>query len=205
MGVGDAVLKVGLADWEEPLGDDRRAPRFIETVHRRGYRFLAAVGPTCTARPSTKIPSLGHATVNADDDDESRAAGTRLVGCAAEISALGASLEKAICGDRQMVFLTGEPGIGKTALVTAFLAQVTSRGGCWIGEGQCIEHFGSGEAYLPVFAALHHLSGAPGGVRLQKVLEQYAPSWLAQIPGLLDAATLRDPGAPDSRRHPVSE
>jgi DNA-binding winged helix-turn-helix (wHTH) protein len=188
--VGDAVLKVGIGELRRALGDDRRAPRFIETVHRRGYRFLAAVGPTSAARPSTKIPSLGHATVNADDADESRAAGHRLVGREAEIRALGVCLEKALRGDRQLVFLTGEPGIGKTALVTAFLAHVTSRCACWIGEGQCIEHFGSGEAYLPVFAALHHLSGAPGGVRLRKVLEQHAPSWLAQIPALLDAATL---------------
>jgi predicted ATPase len=159
-------------------------------VHRRGYRFLAAVGPTSAAPSGADIPSLGRATINADDADERRAAGTHLVGREAEFRALGACLEKALRGDRQLVFVTGEPGIGKTALVTAFLAQVTSRGDCWIGEGQCIEHFGSGEAYLPVFAALHHLSGAPGGVRLRNVLEQYAPSWLAQIPGLLDAATL---------------
>ena len=41
--VGDAVLTVGIGEVRRALGDDPRAPRFIETVHRRGYRFLATI------------------------------------------------------------------------------------------------------------------------------------------------------------------
>ncbi len=89
-----------------------------------------------------------------------------------------------------MVFVIGEPGIGKTALVGAFVEQVARSTEAWIGEGQCIEHYGAGEAYLPVFGALHQLCGRPDGSRLQEILAQYAPSWLAQMPGLLDAPTL---------------
>ena len=36
--VGDAVLKVAIRQIREALADDSRAPRFIETAHRRGYR-----------------------------------------------------------------------------------------------------------------------------------------------------------------------
>ncbi|MGH8058753.1 MAG: winged helix-turn-helix domain-containing protein, partial [Candidatus Entotheonellia bacterium] len=36
--VGEAVLSVTLAELRKALGDDPRAPQFIETVHRRGYR-----------------------------------------------------------------------------------------------------------------------------------------------------------------------
>src|SRR5690242_9042997 len=39
--VGDAVLKVSIGEIRRALGDACRAPRFIETVHRRGYRFIA--------------------------------------------------------------------------------------------------------------------------------------------------------------------
>ncbi|HVF91772.1 MAG TPA: winged helix-turn-helix domain-containing protein, partial [Blastocatellia bacterium] len=41
--VGDAVLKDSIRQIREALGDDARSPRFIETVHRRGYRFIAQV------------------------------------------------------------------------------------------------------------------------------------------------------------------
>lgn len=40
--VGDAVLKTHLAEIRRALGDDIKSPRFIETAHRRGYRFIAA-------------------------------------------------------------------------------------------------------------------------------------------------------------------
>ena len=39
--VGDAVLKVTIRDIRKALGDDSHAPKFIETAHRRGYRFVA--------------------------------------------------------------------------------------------------------------------------------------------------------------------
>jgi pimeloyl-ACP methyl ester carboxylesterase/DNA-binding winged helix-turn-helix (wHTH) protein len=41
--VGDAVLKVTIREVRKALGDDPQAPRYIETAHRRGYRFVAPV------------------------------------------------------------------------------------------------------------------------------------------------------------------
>ena len=41
--VGDAALKVCVLEIRRVLADDAKAPRFIETVHRRGYRFIAPV------------------------------------------------------------------------------------------------------------------------------------------------------------------
>src|SRR6185436_20558364 len=41
--VADGVLKVCMAEIRKALGDSATAPRFIETVHRRGYRFVAKV------------------------------------------------------------------------------------------------------------------------------------------------------------------
>src|SRR5215510_1328406 len=41
--ISEGVLKGYIRDLRHVLGDDPEAPRFIETVARRGYRFLAAV------------------------------------------------------------------------------------------------------------------------------------------------------------------
>ena len=54
MHVGDAVLKTQIREIRQALGDSARAPRFIETAHRRGYRFICRV----EQRPSLRLTSL---------------------------------------------------------------------------------------------------------------------------------------------------
>ena len=81
--------------------------------------------------------------------------------------------------------LVGEPGIGKTALVETFVAQVRATADVWVGHGQCMDHYGAGEAYLPVLEALGRLGRGPAGAPLVAVLWQYAPSWLVHLPALL--------------------
>ena len=44
--VGDSVLKVGVRELRALLGDDMRNPTYIETLHRRGYRFVAQPRPS---------------------------------------------------------------------------------------------------------------------------------------------------------------
>ena len=41
--VGEAVLKVTIRQLREALDDDPKSPRFIETAHRRGYRFIGQI------------------------------------------------------------------------------------------------------------------------------------------------------------------
>src|SRR5262245_41947442 len=41
--VADGALKVCIREIRRALEDDARTPRFIETAHRRGYRFIARV------------------------------------------------------------------------------------------------------------------------------------------------------------------
>jgi tetratricopeptide (TPR) repeat protein len=86
------------------------------------------------------------------------------------------------------VFVTGEAGIGKSALVTAFLQQIAGDIDIWVARGQCIEHYGAGEAYLPVLEALSRLGREAGGQRLVRFLRQYAPTWLVHLPMLLSAS-----------------
>jgi predicted ATPase len=114
----------------------------------------------------------------------------KLVGREAELIQLQHWLDKALTGERQLVFVGGEPGIGKTALVDAFLAQLRERGEVRITYGQCVEQYGSGEAYLPLLEATNRLCREPGSERRIEALKQYAPTWLAQLPGLVERREL---------------
>ena len=88
-----------------------------------------------------------------------------LVGREVELAALHQRLETALQGQRQVVFLAGEPGIGKTALVDAFLTQLQRRTDVRTTSGQCVEQYGPGEAYLPLLEATTRLCRGPGGER----------------------------------------
>jgi predicted ATPase len=90
-----------------------------------------------------------------------------------------------------VVFVTGEAGLGKTTVVEAFLAQAGDRKTLRIGRGQCIEHYGVGEAYLPVLESLGRLCQASSGEGLTALLARRAPTWVVQMPWLLSAADLQ--------------
>ena len=58
--LGTAINKI-----REALGDSAENPRFIETLARRGYRFIAPVGiiePTAVEPPATDLPTSGRQT-----------------------------------------------------------------------------------------------------------------------------------------------
>src|SRR5262245_4664238 len=63
--VGDAVLKTTIRDLRKALHDDPHTPRFIETAHRRGYRFIAPVShadlPAGPMAPSSSTPRVHYA------------------------------------------------------------------------------------------------------------------------------------------------
>jgi len=54
--VGDAVLKDVVRQLREALNDCATAPCYIETAHRRGYRFIAKISPACTV-PAVQEPA----------------------------------------------------------------------------------------------------------------------------------------------------
>src|SRR5262249_30474052 len=88
----------------------------------------------------------------------------------------------------RLVFVTGEAGIGKTSLVETFLGRFDGAADLRIGRGQCVEHYGATEAYLPLLEALGRLGREPRGAALVQVLKQHAPTWLGQLPALLSDA-----------------
>ncbi|MEO5883777.1 MAG: AAA family ATPase [Caldimonas sp.] len=175
--VSDAALSRAIRELRVVLGDDAGAPRFIATVHGVGFRF---VGPI-EGEPTTPT------------NERREAARLRLVARTGELSLLDAGLAAARAGRRQIVFVTGEAGIGKTALVEAFLEQQTGGGDLWAAQGRCIEQYGTGEAFLPMLEALENLTPQIGAKPLRDLLARYAPGWLAQLPWLTGPAPALEP------------
>jgi phytoene dehydrogenase-like protein len=73
----------------------------------------------------------------------------------------------------------------------AFLSQVAGAAPVRIGRGQCVEHYGAGEAYLPILDALTRLCREPNGDAVVRALAQYAPTWVVQMPSLVGTGELR--------------
>ena len=174
--VGDSSLKSCIRQIRQALGDPARQPRFIETVHRRGYRFIASIAKCDDLAP---IPAADGQPLESRQPPPSL-----LVGRSKELLQLHAWLAQALSGERQIVFVTGGPGSGKTTFVEAFEQHAAADGRVWIASGQCFEQFGSGEAYLPVLEAVGRLARRTGGQQLLRLLADHAPTWLLQLPSL---------------------
>jgi DNA-binding winged helix-turn-helix (wHTH) protein/tetratricopeptide (TPR) repeat protein len=178
--VGDAVLKVTVRQLREALEDDPKRPRFIETSHRRGYRFIGKIAE------QTRQRQREHPLI-----EDSSASGAffvypGVVGREQALARMHRWLQRMLRGDRQIGFVTGEAGIGKTALVDAFARTIPADGSIRVGRGQCLEQYGTGEAYLPVLEAIGRLCREQRQVA--DVVRAHAPMWLLQMPSLLSAS-----------------
>ena len=91
----------------------------------------------------------------------------------------------ALGGQRQVVFVTGEAGIGKTTLLDAFQQQAARHPDLRIARGQCIEGFGGMEAYYPMLEAVGSLLRGAEDTSFIETIAKRAPTWLIQFPGLV--------------------
>ncbi|MBM4257595.1 MAG: hypothetical protein FJ147_17090 [Deltaproteobacteria bacterium] len=199
--VSDWALTTCVREIRRVLGDTAKTPRVIETVYRRGYRFIGEVVSSTdlsgVQRPASEVR-------NSQSAIPSPPPAIPLVGREAELTHLHTLLDKAGNGQRQLVFITGEPGIGKTALIDAFRWRLEA--GDWrlapsfqapspkplapsvsFAHGQCIERYGQSEAYLPVLEALGRLGRTAVGHTLKAVFTRYAPTWLLHLPALVSS------------------
>src|SRR5262249_56327424 len=95
------VLRRYILEIRRALSDQAVGPRFVETLPKRGYKFIA---------PVTESADGGSAV----------AIRTKLVGRQSALNDLDEYFRNALHGHRQVVFVSRETGIGKTSIVDAF-------------------------------------------------------------------------------------
>jgi DNA-binding winged helix-turn-helix (wHTH) protein len=165
------VLKSHILDVRSALGDHPKNPQFIETLPKRGYQFIAPVReafPRTEPAPETPL--------------------RKLVGRNAQLGELLNCLRGTLASQRQVVFITGEAGIGKTALVDEFLQRAAKHFPTLrVARGQCVEGYGGKEAYYPILEALGQMCASSGGDAVVQVLSRQAPTWLVQFPALIES------------------
>ncbi len=177
--VSESVLKTAVNTIRSALDDDAREPRFVETVPRRGYRFVAAASAASVAAPAAvTAPMPLPPPASAADED-----GGAWIAREPALARLLDWAAQARGGARVLGLVGGEAGIGKSMLIDRFCAAVRGNGVTLAG-GQCIEQLGGGEPFLPVLDALAGLARGPAAEAWTAALRERAPAWLARLPWL---------------------
>ena len=164
-GVKGHVLNVRTA-----LGDDPNQPTFIETVRGRGYRFIA--------------PVMMPAKLCASEPERGGGSSPPLVGRSGSRRELETLLRRASAGEAAIGFITGEPGIGKTALSSEFARSAVAEGAL-AAIARCLPGGAGNDAYYPVLEVLTQLARSGAVKDFVALLSSVAPTWLIQLPWLM--------------------
>jgi serine/threonine protein kinase/pimeloyl-ACP methyl ester carboxylesterase/tetratricopeptide (TPR) repeat protein len=168
----------------EALVADLR-PLQEESVQRYATRELRTPQQTDQKKPAGLLTTV--------DSSASGAKSKAFVGREQELQRLGALLESACAGAGRIVFVTGEPGMGKTSLVSRFMTQTTERlPGIICLTGHCVEQYGAGEAYLPFLNAFSRSLDGPEKEYVAPMLLSYAPAWSMQFTSAFSATDIRE-------------
>ena len=159
-------LKGHVLNVRTALGDDPNNPAFIETIRGRGYRFIAPI-------------------VALEDSPQRDETGL-LVGRGAARRELDTMLRRAESAEAEIGFVTGEPGIGKTSLVSEFVTTLAVAGVPAV-VSRCLPRSADRDVYYPVLDALTQLAHLEVCPDFVAKLSTIAPTWLVQLPWLMPA------------------
>ena len=162
-------VKVLIGEIRRTLGDHPIRPRFIRSLVKRGYIFIAPV-------------------VEAPADPAASSSVPIFVGRQPEMNRLLTAFDEAAASHRQVVFVTGDAGIGKTSLCEAFLRVAPTRHAIRATWAQCMRASGPSEPYYPLLDLLTRLARSADDDTVATTLSRHAPSWLPHLPALSEEA-----------------
>jgi DNA-binding winged helix-turn-helix (wHTH) protein len=156
-------VKVLVGEIRRAIGDDSSRPQFIRSIVKRGYVFIAPVIDAATDLTRPPDPQV-------------------FVGREQEVDSLLGAFEEAAAGTRRVCFVTGEGGIGKTALCEMFLRTAATTQALRTTSAQCVKLAGPAEPFYPFVDLLGRLARSADDDSVRTVLARHAPSWLPYLP-----------------------
>ena len=144
--VSDSMPAISVRELRKALGDAAQTPRFIETVQRRGYRFIAEVKLASVHAPTAPAARQSSFAMQTQQ--------TSFVGREHERSELRGALTDATSGRGRICLISGEAGIGKTRLCTE-ISREAEKNGVAVLVGHCSEQ--ETVPYLPFIEILESL------------------------------------------------
>jgi predicted ATPase/DNA-binding winged helix-turn-helix (wHTH) protein len=173
--VEEGSLARNISTLRRALGESPLDQKYIVTVPKRGYRFVAKVIGASSDLSERRAEGPAEPMALCKEP-------TTFVGRERETKRLAEHFQRMLGGAGKLVFLTGEAGIGKSALAEEFMRSVRRlHPGLMLASGRAVEQYGTGEAYLPFLDALSTLL-RDGGDALPVMLRAHAPTWCLQLP-----------------------
>lgn len=160
--VADSSLSVCIREIRAALDDDSRTPRYVQTMHRHGYRFVGRVSKSRRA--------VQH---------------TYFVGRHEELEGLSREFEFVQRGERRLVLVSGDAGLGKSALIETWCTATEASSDARIVVGRCLDQTGNVEAYSPFLDAIGRMVSGPDASEVLTAMRSVARSWLLQFPALI--------------------
>jgi len=179
----DDVLSRAIHAARQAVGDDGEQQSIIQTVRRRGFRFVATVDSSHSPQPTP---------TRATEEARPTREGPAFVGRQSELQRLDEALDDANQGLGRIVFVAGEAGGGKTRLLEEFGRRAAATrlpvysGWCWEGEGA--------RAYWPWVQILRALIATRSSEKLREQMGSGALDIARVIPRLREKL----PELPDS-------
>jgi tetratricopeptide (TPR) repeat protein/predicted Ser/Thr protein kinase len=119
------------------------------------FRTIKEGAPTTTAVVAPDLPEF-----LADSGEEIEEESPVFVARDQELGKMGIFLDKVLSGKGQIMFVEGEAGSGKTALIQEFARRSQeTHSDLIVASGRCNAHTGVGDPYLPFIEVLGLLSG----------------------------------------------
>lgn len=165
--VEEGNLNRNVSTLRKALGEKPSDHKFIETIPKTGYRFVTSV------RRIEYQPPTGNGHKILDE------VAPRIVGRDSERQELGCAFDQAQQGHGGLVCVSGEVGLGKTALMDIFIDDLGRKGLVFhVARGRCSESLTETEPFMPWIEALGGLAREES---VSEFMQKAAPTWHKEI------------------------
>jgi len=199
--VDDSAIRQAVNSLRNALQDKHKAPEYIATVCKKGYRFSAKVSintPLKIVKAELRNPLHYRAqALSAAIDYEN----------SLQVAELVQAFQEASNGERRLVFLQGEQQAGKTVMLNNFLSNIHYPE-LSVLRARCVKLLGVTEPFMPLLEALERHCGDVHGKLLIEYMTKLAPSWLHNLLNVLSSdelATLQLKSAQSNALHMLRE